>query len=72
MSNWNQCPTVERHADKVSGDWVFKGARVPVRALFENLQGGARVEDFIAWFPGVSSERVAAVLRYAEDSLAVA
>jgi uncharacterized protein (DUF433 family) len=71
MGDWNQCAAVERHADKVSGDWVFKGTRVPVRALFENLQGGARVEDFIAWFPGVSPEQVAAVLRYAGESLVV-
>jgi uncharacterized protein (DUF433 family) len=72
MSDWSQCPAVERHADKVSGDWVFKGTRVPVRALFENLQGGARIEDFIEWFPGVDREQVNAVLRYAEESLAVA
>jgi uncharacterized protein (DUF433 family) len=66
MIDWNQCPAVERHSDKVSGAWVFKGTRVPVRALFENLQGGARVEDFLEWFPGVSREQVDAVLQHAE------
>jgi uncharacterized protein (DUF433 family) len=35
----------------MSGAWVFKGTRVPVRALFENLQGGAHVADFLEWFP---------------------
>lgn len=72
MNDWSQCTAVERQADKVSGDWVFKGTRVPVRALFENLQGGARVEDFVEWFPGVSLEQVNAVLRYAEESLVAA
>jgi uncharacterized protein (DUF433 family) len=43
-----------------------------VRALFENLQGGARVEDFLEWFPGVSREQVNAVLQHAEESLAAA
>jgi uncharacterized protein (DUF433 family) len=72
MIDWSQCSAVERHADKVSGAWVFKGTRVPVRALFENLQGGARVEDFLAWFPGVSSDQVKAVLHHAEESLVAA
>src|SRR5712664_1749212 len=58
MIDWSQCPAVERQPSKVSGAWVFKGTRVPVRALFENLQGGARVEDFLEWFPGVTREQV--------------
>ena len=70
--DWSQCSAVERHPEKVSGAWVFKGTRVPVRALFENLQGGARVEDFLEWFPGVSREQVNAVLHHAEQSLAAA
>jgi uncharacterized protein (DUF433 family) len=72
MIDWSQCLAVERHPDKVSGAWVFKGTRIPVRALFENLQGGARVEDFIEWFPGVSIEQVNAVLQHAEKSLVAA
>jgi uncharacterized protein (DUF433 family) len=72
MIDWSQCPAVERHPDRVSGTWLFKGTRVPVRALFENLQGGARVEDFLEWFPGVSREQVNAVLQHAEASLAAA
>jgi uncharacterized protein (DUF433 family) len=57
---------------KVSGVWVFKDTRVPVRGLFENLEDGATVNDFLAWFPGVSREQVEAVLEHAERSLAVA
>ena len=72
MLDWSQCQAVERVPGKVSGAWLFKGTRVPVKALFENLEDGARVEDFLEWFPGVSREQVEAVLRHAEDSLAVA
>ena len=70
MLDWNQCPVVEQVPGKVSGAWVFKGTRVPVRALFENLEGGATVEQFLEWFPGVSREQALAVLKCAESSLA--
>jgi uncharacterized protein (DUF433 family) len=63
---------VERLPGKVSGAWLFKGTRVPVRALFENLESGARVDDFLEWFPGVTREQVEAVLRHAGRSLVVA
>jgi len=63
---------VERTPGKVSGAWLFKGTRVPVKALFENLEDGARVDDFLEWFPGVTREQVEAVLRHAEQSLAAA
>jgi uncharacterized protein (DUF433 family) len=72
MLDWSQCSAVERAAGKVSGEWLFKGTRVPVRALFENLEDGARVDDFLEWFPGVTREQVELVLRHAERSLAVA
>ena len=72
MLDWTQCTAVERVPGKVSGAWVFKNTRVPVRALFENLEDGATLNDFLAWFPGVSREQVEAVLEHAERSLAVA
>lgn len=62
---------VERVPGKVSGVWLFKGSRVPVKALFENLEDGARIDDFLAWFPGVSRGQVEAVLEHAERSLIV-
>ncbi len=70
MLDWSHCPTVERVPGKVSGIWVFKGTRVSVKALFENLEDGARVDDFLAWFPGVTREQVEAVLEHAGRSLA--
>lgn len=63
------CPAVERVPERVSGAWVFKGTRIPVRALFENLEEGASVDDFLKWFPGVGRDQVIAVLTHAERSL---
>lgn len=71
MLNWSQCAAVERSSEKVSGEWLFKDTRVPVRALFENLQGGARIDEFLEWFPGVTREQVELVLKHAERSLEV-
>ena len=69
MLDWSTCPAVERSLDKLSGAWRFKGTRVPVRALFENLEGGARLDEFLEWFPGVTREQAEAVLMHAERSL---
>ena len=69
MLDWSRCPAVERVPGKVGGVWLFKGTRLPVRALFENLEDGARVDEFLDWFPGVSREQVASVLAHAEESL---
>ena len=71
MLDWSQCPAIERIPGKVSGEWLFKGTRVPVKALFENLETGACIDDFLEWFPGVSREQVELVLRHAEHSLAI-
>ncbi len=69
MFDWSQCAAVERTPGKVGGAWVFKGTRVPVKALFVNLEDGARVEEFLEWFPGVTREQVEAVLCHTEQSL---
>ena len=72
MLDWTKCPAVERSPEKVSGAWVFQATRVPVAALFENLEGGATVVQFLEWFPGVTREQVEAVLEHAARSLLVA
>ncbi|MBI2437915.1 MAG: DUF433 domain-containing protein [Lentisphaerae bacterium] len=69
--DWNTCPQVERQQGKVSGAWVFKGTRVPVRALFDNIEDGASVDDFLEWFPGVARSQVEAVLEHASAGLLV-
>ena len=69
--DWSSCHAVERSPERVSGAWVFRGTRIPVSALFANLEDGARVDDFVEWFPGVTKEQVEAVLEHANKSLAV-
>jgi uncharacterized protein (DUF433 family) len=69
MLDWSRCDAVERTPDRLSGAWTFKGTRVPVRALFQNLEGGATVELFLEWFPGVTREQVDAVLDHTARSL---
>ena len=68
MLDWSSCPAVEHEADKVSGAWVFRGTRVPVKALFENLESGASISDFVAWFPGITREMAQGVLDHAKRS----
>ena len=48
MIDWSVCPAVEKDPEVVSGAWVFRGTRVPVAALFENLEDGAHVSEFVA------------------------
>jgi uncharacterized protein (DUF433 family) len=67
--DWGQCPVAERVSGKVSGAWLFRGTRVPIKALFDNLEDGARLDDFLEWFPGVSRQQVEAVLEFAGRSL---
>ena len=72
MLAWSECKSVERVPERVSGAWVFKGTRLPVRTLFENLEAGATVDQFLEWYEGVTREQVLEVLRHAERSLAPA
>jgi uncharacterized protein (DUF433 family) len=65
MIDWSSCSAVERDPERVSGSWVFRGSRVPVSALFENLEEGASVGQFVEWFPGVEPAQVRAVLEHA-------
>lgn len=69
MTDWSKCPAVESVPGKVSGAWVFKGTRLPVYALFENLEAGATIYDFIEWFGGVDESEVKAVLEHVAQDL---
>jgi len=71
MIDWSQCPVVERSPSRVSGAWVFRGTRVPVTALFQNIEDGAQVTEFLEWFPGVTLEQVRLVLEHTARSLEV-
>ena len=69
MTDWSTCPAVESVPGKVSGNWVFTGTRLPVYALFENLESGATVKEFMEWFQPVDEWKVRAVLQHVADSL---
>jgi len=68
MIDWSTCDAVERDPDRVSGAWVFRGSRVPVAALFENLEDGIPVGEFTDLFPGVTLEQARVVLEHAARS----
>lgn len=68
MIDWSACAMVERDPERVSGTWLFRGTRVPVAALFENLEDGVPVGEFVELFPGVTLEQARAVLEHAARS----
>ena len=73
MIDWSSCTAAERDPARMSGAWVFRGTRVPIAALFENLEDDASLHQFIEWFPGVSFEQARSVLEHAaRSSLTVA
>jgi uncharacterized protein (DUF433 family) len=60
---------IEINPEKVSGTPVFAGTRVPIKNLFDYLEGGESLGDFLEGFPPVSREQAVAVLEMAEKSL---
>ena len=67
--DWSKCPAVERIPGKVSGAWLFRGTRVPVSAIFENLKTSS-MEEVLENFP-VTREQVQTVLDFAAKSTLV-
>ena len=66
--DWSQCPGVERVPGRLSGAWVFRDTRMPVSAVFENLEAGASIEEIIEQFD-LTREQISAVLEFAARSL---
>ena len=66
--DWSQCPAVESVPGRLSGAWVFRDSRMPVSAVFENLEAGATIDEIVQWFH-VPKERVIEVLEFAARSL---
>ena len=67
--DWSRCIAVDRNPEKLGGEWCFRGTRLPVAALFEHLDQGSTVDEFLEWFPSVSREQVHQVLAFAKSSL---
>ena len=66
--DWSQCPAVESIPGKVSGAWVFRGTRMPVSIVFENLASGTTVDEVMEQFD-VTREQIHAVLEFVAHSL---
>ncbi len=66
--DWSQCDAVESVPGRVSGAWVFRGTRMPVSVVFENLEDGMTIDEIMEQFP-VTREQVKAVLEFAARSL---
>jgi uncharacterized protein (DUF433 family) len=66
--NWSLCPAVESVQGRLNGAWVFKDTRMPVSAVFENLEAGAKIEEIAEWFH-LTREQIETVLEFAARSL---
>ena len=65
--DWSQCPAVESVPERVSGAWVFRGTRLPVATVVENLED-LSVEEVMKQFD-VTREQINAVLDFVAHSL---
>ena len=66
--DWSQCPAVESVPDRLSGAWVLKNTRMPVAAIFENLEAGSDIDEIMEQFH-LTREPIQAVLEFAARSL---
>ncbi|MBV9074728.1 MAG: DUF433 domain-containing protein [Acidobacteria bacterium] len=66
--HWSRCPVVESVPGKLGGAWVFRGTRIPVSLIFENLEAGMTVDELLSTYQGLTREHVAAVLEFAAQS----
>jgi uncharacterized protein (DUF433 family) len=66
--DWSACPAVESIPGRVSGAWVFRGTRLPVATVFENLEDGLTIDEIMEQFD-VTREQITAVLDFAARSL---
>ena len=46
---------------------MFRGTRVPIRSLFDHLEGGDSIDDFLEGFPSVRREQVVALLEMSQQ-----
>jgi uncharacterized protein (DUF433 family) len=69
--DWSRCAAVESIPGKVSGAWVFRATRIPVVAVFENLEDGLTIDQIVQMFDGLTREQVRTVLNFAAHSLEV-
>lgn len=63
-------PLVTSSPERLSGEPVFAGTRVPVKNLFDYLEAGDSLEEFLIDFPNVSRAHAVAVLELARSKVA--
>jgi uncharacterized protein (DUF433 family) len=66
--DWSQCPAVESVPGRLGGAWVFRNTRMPVSAVFENLEAGASIDEIIEQFD-LTREQIKTVLQFGARSL---
>jgi uncharacterized protein (DUF433 family) len=69
--DWSNCPGIESVPGKLSGAWVFRGTRMPVAAVFENLEDGMTIDEIVEMYDGLTRDQVNLVLNFAAKSLAL-
>jgi uncharacterized protein (DUF433 family) len=69
--DWSKCAAVESVPGKLSGAWVFRGTRIPVSAVFENLEDGLTIDQVAQMFEGLSRDQIKTVLDFTAQSLEV-
>jgi uncharacterized protein (DUF433 family) len=62
-------PLIWINPDRMGGAPCFYKTRLPIRSLFENLEGGVSLDEWLDAFPSASREQAVAVLQYAESRL---
>ena len=67
--DWSKCTAVERDSERMGGVWCFAGMRLAVASLFEHLDDGGTIDEFVEWFPGPTAEQVHQVLEFTKASL---
>jgi len=67
--DWSRCPAVESVPGKLGGAWVFRNTRMPVAAVFENLEDGVTIDELVELYAGLTRDHVKAVLEFAARSL---
>jgi uncharacterized protein (DUF433 family) len=63
------CREIQSDPELLGGTPVFRGTRVPVKALLDYLEGGHPLSDFLEDFPSVTQEQAVAVLEHARELL---
>ncbi|HKM81403.1 MAG TPA: DUF433 domain-containing protein [Candidatus Acidoferrum sp.] len=65
MASHSECVIIQ-DPEILSGEPVFRGARVPFQTLLDYLEGGDTLDEFLEQYPGVSREQAIAALEEAK------